>query len=612
MADRDEARPGGAAKHANLRGGLRQDRGPRMSTSTSCLMTALAVLSIAACRGGGDGEGSEGGMGAVGGEPGPGGEGGGKGEGATAGTAVDGGAAGNAMGGAGASAGTGGAAGSTGGQGVLVTLDSGMVSGRPEGDINVFRGIPYAKPPVGNLRFRPPEAALPWQGVLDAAAFGARCPQRERLSSGPIIGDEDCLTLNVFAPAAGAANLPVMVFIHGGAYVQGSASEPVYDGASFAREGVVLVTINYRLGTLGFLATEGLQNESSAGRVGNYGLLDQIEALSWVKHNIRSFGGDPEAVTVFGESAGGGSICALLGMPLTETLFARAIIQSGGGCYGWKESQSAKVLGAEIARAAGCMDPNDASCLRALPVEDVVGAAFAPDAGGLGTPQIGPVIDGSLLPRDTWTAFSTGQVKDKPIITGSNANEAELFLVGQTVLLWDGFEARVKALFPDVGDQIIPLYPRSVFTSPNDAYRAFYGDVSFVCPSVSFAGIAASGDAPSYAYYLSHQLEGYEDRGTWHGDDLYYLFGALDRGILPVGVMDYQPNARDAGVSAGMRTAWVEFAKASLTNWPAYSPSMTTFRSFDGNPARPPLRSKIRSGRCSELARLGVVRDPPF
>lgn len=221
----------------------------------------------------------------------------------------------------------------------VVETQDGPVVGRIFDEIAIFKGIPYAAPPVGNLRFRPPEPPLPWKEPFRAVRFGSICPQDETLSPAPGQMGEDCLSLNIWGPEKSASLLlPVMVWLHGGGFSTGAGSIPIFDGAYFARKGIVLVTINYRLNVLGFLAHPELTAESPFNSSGNYGLMDQIRALQWVRDNIRQFGGNPDNVTLFGESAGGASVAALMSSPQASGLFHRAVIQSGGHAPGPYES----------------------------------------------------------------------------------------------------------------------------------------------------------------------------------------------------------------------------------------------------------------------------------
>ncbi|MEZ4336105.1 MAG: carboxylesterase family protein [Sandaracinaceae bacterium] len=491
--------------------------------------------------------------------------------------------------------------------GPTAETDLGTAIGVNEGDVDVWRGIPYAAPPVGDLRFRPPQPAAPWDGWRATTDFGPECPQRMRTGTG-VTGDEDCLTLNVYAPTDRTAPLPVMVFIHGGAFIQGSSSVVLYDGSSIARRGVIVVTINYRLGALGFLATDDLVAESGEGSAGNYGIRDQIAALAWVQRNAAAFGGDAANVTIFGESAGGVSVCALLGAPSADALFERGVIESGAGCYGMAELStstatrptSAVERGAEIAAAAGCTGDGALECLRGLSADALVDATWMASSSALGLPDIGPNIDGTVLVADTWDRYADGTARDRPVIIGSNADESRSFLLGVPIATVAAYESAVRASLPLVADDLLMLYPASDYATPKAAFEALFSDIGFICPAVGFADLASAGE-PTYAYHFTHVLNGAAGaRGAQHGDELFFLFDGL--GIVP----GYTAVAADDAVTELMQAAWVAFARGEAPpDWPAYDPTSPSFRILD-DPAR--NDPSIREGHCDDLRALGVVR----
>jgi len=490
--------------------------------------------------------------------------------------------------------------------GPRVETDLGTVIGEERDDVLAWLGIPYAAPPLGEGRFAPPSPATPWADPRASTAYGPACPQRERGGTA-VIGNEDCLTLNVFGPAE-RASLPVMVFIHGGAFVQGTSSLALYDGSSLARRDVIVITLNYRLGALGFLATDGLISEDSGASAGNYGIQDQIAALEWIQRNVGAFGGDPANVTIFGESAGGASVCALLGAPAADELFVRGVVQSGGGCYGWPqlsastatEPVSAVQRGEEIAAAAGCTGPDVPACLRALTADALVEATWAASASGLGLPDIGPNIDGSTLPAETWDRYADGSAPDRPILIGSNADESRSFLVGVPIATAAAYEAAVRSILPVVADEVLALYPVADYASPKAAYEVLFSDVGFICPALRFAEHAAAG-APTFAYHYVHTLSGVAAaRGAQHGDELFFVFDGL--GIVP----RYTPTAADEAVIEEMQAAWTAFASAEAPpGWPAYDPAAPSVRIFG---ATDDTVATIRDDRCAALAGLGVVR----
>ncbi len=301
-----------------------------------------------------------------------------------------------------------------------VKTKSGDVAGATANGLSVWKGIPFAAPPVGDLRWKAPQP-ISWSGVKQATTFGAACPQPERGDGGvgaPATQDEDCLTLNVFAPA-GAKNLPVMVWIHGGAFRLGFSSSPLYDGAELNKQGVILVTVNYRLGLLGFFAHPELTREAKPGDpIGNYGLMDQIAALQWVQDNIAAFGGDPKNVTAFGESAGGSSMIYLLANPKAKGLFSKAIVESGGGLQRPVDLAATEKRGVEAAANIGLDAKATLAGMRAKPATDWITAQGGLQ-GGLG---FGPFIDGRFVTEAPWQAFRDGRAIDVPLLVGFNSN----------------------------------------------------------------------------------------------------------------------------------------------------------------------------------------------
>lgn len=488
----------------------------------------------------------------------------------------------------------------------LVMTDRGPVQGSQEGALFRFLGVPYAAAPAAGLRFRPPELPAPWDEPLDASAFGPRCPQRAATGSG-VIGDEDCLQLNVWAPSEAGPH-PVMVWIHGGAFIQGSATLDLYDGAALVEAGpVVVVSINYRVGALGFLAADALVDE--AGTAGNYGLLDQVAALEWVQRNVASFGGDPNDVTVFGESAGGSSVCALMGMPAADELFHKAIMQSGGGCYGWPDLSTpnglsptpATSVGASIVTAAGCDDASSEvtlACLRGASVAELIAAQFMSGTSGLGLPPIGPNNDGVHLSGWTYDRIQRGEGPVRPVVTGSTADESRTFLTEVAVPDEAALAALLGARFGARADAVLALYPVADFGSAKAAYEALFSDVAFICPSLAFAEMAATAGRPSYAYHYVHLLSGRAAAiGAPHGAELFPLFDGW--GLIP----SYTPFEADEAVGQQVRAAWTSFAATGAPGG-GWNPA-PEIRLID-EPASG--TDSIRSGRCADLRELGLAR----
>lgn len=490
-----------------------------------------------------------------------------------------------------------------------VRIESGVVRGVAQDDLRVFLGIPYAAPPVGPLRFAPPVPAEPWAEPLAASDFGPDCSQLD--TRGAAVGAEDCLTLNVWSHLADGPR-PVMVWIHGGGYVQGGSSRLIYDGTDLARDGeVVVVSINYRLGTLGFLATDALRAESPQNIAGNYGTQDQIWALRWVQDNIEAFGGDPGQVTLFGESAGGVSVCTMLGSPRAAGLFHRAIIQSGGGCYslarlsGPGPGPSALEIGGQLTAAVQCdTAPDPVACLRGLPAAQLTEALAQIPRSGVGLPDVGPNIDGVILPAQPYAVVQQGAGSEVPVLMGSNADEAVNFVGSLPVPDRAAFERLVQAAVgPALGPQVIALYPEAEFSDPKLAYLAAFGDLGFNCPAQSFAALTAAGAAPSYLYYFPHVLTGRLGAdGATHGSEIPFVFGTID--VSPA----YRPTPEDRVVSAAMLAAWASFAHSGTPSteptWPAYDPSDPQIMRFE---APLSVDTTFRGGRCDTLRNLGLV-----
>ena len=444
---------------------------------------------------------------------------------------------------------------------VDVTTRSGPVRGSESSGVAVFKGIPYAAAPVGALRWRMPQPAPTWAAPRDAIAFGAACPQprREDRQTELAVTAEDCLFLNVWTRDVHAA-APVMVWIHGGAFRIGSGSVPISDGTEFAKDGVVLVTLNYRLGRLGFFAHPALGDE-----VGNYGLADQIAALEWVRDNIAAFGGDPSRVTIFGESAGGSSVIYLLTSPRASGLFRTAIVESGGGFQydrSLHEGRGARPSlideGTAWARAQNIAD-GDANALRALPVDSVIGARLD---GGLAA--VAPVTDGTIVTGDPGVLLAKGQFNRVPVLIGANSFEASVLgAFGQnaaTLIANAGIDmARVTAVYGDVkGDALAD---------------ALFGDATFVAPSRHVARSVAAAGEPAYLYYFDYVLARRRGAvpGAGHGSEILFAFDNLAR--LPLASAFV--TGEDQVVAEKLHRYWVNFAKTGDPNgkglpaWPA-------------------------------------------
>jgi para-nitrobenzyl esterase len=449
----------------------------------------------------------------------------------------------------------------------IVRIETGRISGVDDGIITAFRGIPYAAAPVGSLRWRPPQAATAWKGVRAVDQVGALCPQKYNAADngvGPLPMSEDCLTLNVFAPDKHTiAALPVMFWIHGGGYVNGSGTAALYDGTELAKQGVVVVTMNYRLGRLGFFAHPALSTEHPTEFQANFGLMDQIAALHWVRHNIRAFGGNPGNVTIFGESAGGGAVNLLMISPAARGLFHRAISQSGVGRgppfyldrSGTKGEPSAESLGLEFARLLG-VTSQSAAALRQVPIDKILEAEDQGSiAGG------GPVIDGKIVPDAIDKVFERGGEALVPYIAGSNALEFPSATVsnpghfGGLLRLTEEQKARVL----------------SAYDTPHAFDVSLISDLIFTEPARRLARLHSEHGAPAYLYRFSvlSQAAPKDLSAAPHASDRQYVFKTLGASTWPTGPMD-------AGAADTISAYWIAFARTGDPNgdgrtvWPQY------------------------------------------
>ena len=449
-------------------------------------------------------------------------------------------------------------------------IDSGPISGTADGDMRTYLGIPYAAPPVGALRWRPPQPVAAWKDVRPCTEFGPACPQPRQNPNGNY--SEDCLTLNVWTSAKKpGARLPVMVWIHGGAFNFGASSLPEYHGANLARRGVVVVTLNYRLGPLGFLVHPALNGESARGVSGNYGLLDQIAALKWVRSNIAAFGGAPGNVTIFGQSAGSRSVSLQLLSPLSKGLFARAIAQSGGPIIGSEylspdfkgDMAAVSRMGQELAKRLGCADASDAiAAMRTKSAEEVVAAAACSTSVFETGLFFAPVFDGAVLPKDPAVTFLAGRQHRVPVITGSTRNEGTLYLKDEKELTLARYEAFLRARFGLETPAALAMFP----AKDDDAVRAAIDRVISVGanaqPARFVARMAAKAGRKAFLYQFTRVPGTMMARqlGAFHGVDLAYMFGNMAEAD------GY--NAMDVELSRQMMTYWVNFAKTGDPNGP--------------------------------------------
>jgi para-nitrobenzyl esterase len=452
----------------------------------------------------------------------------------------------------------------------VVRTDLGAVAGVTAGPVESFKGIPFAAPPTGDLRWRPPQPAPHWTGVRRASAFGPICEQQQRGAAPPPMS-EDCLTLNVWRPAGAhpGARLPVMVWIYGGAFIYGSGSSPIYDGTQFARRGVVLVTFNYRLGRFGFFAHPAL--DGGPGPLGNYGLMDQIAALKWVKRNIAAFGGDPGNVTIFGESAGAISVNYLMASPAGRGLFAKAIAESGFGRSRPKPmrgERSAESFDVAFATAHGVTgsDAAAAAALRALPTA-VLNAA----PGGLGDPGLpSPMLDGQIVTESIAEAFARHHEAPVPYLEGGNSYEASLFPRAAD------FPGPVIARAGDPA-KVIAVYGNA---APAEVARELTTDTLITEPNRLLARDMASQGLPAYVYRFSYVPAAARPTsfGAAHGAEVVYVFDNLPDHPLDIGPRTI-PAAlpADRKISRALHAYWIAFARTGRPGaaggpaWPRYT-----------------------------------------
>ncbi|HET8748475.1 MAG TPA: carboxylesterase family protein [Ramlibacter sp.] len=453
---------------------------------------------------------------------------------------------------------------------VTVAVREGTLRGRRAGEGAVFLGIPYAAPPVGTLRWRAPQPARPWEGVRDALAFGPDFPQAANNRLRAPRQDEDCLYLNVWTPAPDPqAKLPVLVWIHGGGFTGGSGSDLRSDGELLAAEGAVVVTLNYRSGLFGFLAHSALSREAREGVSGNYGLLDQLAALAWVRANIAAFGGDPARVTAFGVSAGSASISLLLAAPRAQGAFDRAILHSPGA--------GRPLATLEEAERAGTRLGADLEALRALPAGEVLArtALLNPAVRGLTTPRVlRPIRDGWLLPQDERPAFQAGRMHRMPLIVGSNADEGTLLTRSWPVDTLAAYRAQVEANFGAAAVEAAALYPAQADGDARAAVAAMFADTQFNYGTRLLAQCMAAREPRTFKYLFERRRPHQAD-GPHHGEEVAHAFGNVD--AAPPGEQaDF--DAVDEALSRTMRRYWVGFAASGdpngsgLPRWDAYRP----------------------------------------
>ncbi|HTS15959.1 MAG TPA: carboxylesterase family protein [Verrucomicrobiae bacterium] len=493
-----------------------------------------------------------------------------------------------------------------------VRTDGGLVSGIRANGLDVYKGVPFAAPPIGALRWRPPQPVRPWSGVRVADRFAPACMQTGVSMPGetPPSTSEDCLYLNIWAPAEPAkAPRAVLVWIYGGGFFNGSASMPLYWGDELTRKGIVVVTFGYRVGPFGFLALPELTAESPHHSSGNYGFLDQIAALRWVQRNIRAFGGDPHRVAIAGQSAGAASVSILMASPLAKGLFQRAIAESGGMFEPLQLAPNYLLPNAEkegVAYAAS-VGADTLAAMRALPAD----ALLKGKAGEISH----PVIDPYMLPRSPYDVFAAGEQNDVPILVGSNADEARSLIPDLDSVTSANFDAGIAKRWGQLPPQLLSSYPHSTDTEARKARLDFERDLRFGWDDWAWARLESmKGTHGVYYYHFTHEPpfpadSVYAGWGPSHYAELWYVFDHLDQ-------YPWHWTEGDRKLADEMSSYWVNFVKrgdpngAGLPQWPQFTTRNSRMLYLD---------DPISSGAVANLDSLSVfdavyaqARGAPF
>ena len=501
--------------------------------------------------------------------------------------------------------------------GRTLQIDSGQISGAVDGGTSVYRGIPYAAPPIGPLRWKAPQPVASWSGVRECTVFGPECPQvvltGKNSAGAKQPQSEDCLYLNVWTPTpAPAEKLPVMIWIHGGAYQLGRGSSPLYDGRKLAEKGVIVVSINYRLGPLGFLALPELTKESGHGSSGNYGLLDQQAAMQWVQKNISAFGGDPSRVTIFGESAGAMSVCTQMASPLSKGLFQQAISESslfidrGLLMHATRPLAEAEAIGERYAVETGSSGTTGTlAALRAKPVSELISLPLQTRPGlFLSDALFMPVVDGWVLPEEPGKVFAAGKQHPVPLLIGSNSEEGNLFTFAkrstlETMTIAE-YEHKIAQYFGPYADQVMAQYPVTKQSEVKPTLSRVFTNFDFTSVARWTAARQVALGQKSFLYQFDKMpLPPMGLLGPCHGSEIAFVFGTLVKGPSHNGAQESMQSLvlerferpladslmltfapGDVDLSAQMVDYWTNFARTGDPNgsttkvtWPAYSPA---------------------------------------
>ena len=481
-----------------------------------------------------------------------------------------------------------------------IAIEGGKISGLTLGenkDVLSFKGIPYVKPPIGPLRWKPPQPVEAWEGIRQAAAYGTACLQPGVFKAfGIDLGkqSEDCLYLNVWTAAKSAdERRPVMMWIHGGGNVAGASQDPSIDGEALSRKGVVVVSINYRLGIFGYFAHPLLSNESPNKVSGNYGLLDQIAALKWIQRNIKAFGGDPDRITIFGESAGSVNVSYLMASPLAKGLFHRAIAESGNALglsnrhlqERWFGNEPMEKQGERIIKDLGYSDgPDLLSTVRALDAEKLLEGSKASMFPAPGFNTFSPVIDGWALPNDLMTLFEQGKQNFVPLIAGSNADEMNLFITKAPFDNVEAYRSMVKRVYGKFADEVLTMYPVNEPSKIKKAMVDSQGDAFFVAGARRFARAMEKAGGKSYLYHYTMTWPGpMAALGAFHSAEIVFVFNNIE---LYKNTQYVPFEKKHQTLSDVMSAYWVQFAKTGnpnkggLPEWPAYDSSKDQYIEF--------------------------------
>ncbi len=466
-----------------------------------------------------------------------------------------------------------------------VKIAEGQLEGVVVNGIASYKGIPLAAPPVGELRWKSPVPAKAWTGIRKADAYASGCmqdPGMLKMMGAAANVSEDCLYLNVWTGAKNAGEKrPVMVWIHGGAFVGGMTGTPMFDGTKFAEKGVVLVSIAYRLGVFGFLAHSELSQESGKGS-GAYGIQDMIAGLQWVKKNIAQFGGDPSCVTIFGESAGGIAVGMLSAAPAAKGLFQRALSESGGSFAPPRIADGAgmNVASLKLAESSGAdflqkLGAADIKTARALTAGQIQKAAGGGMGGGA---SFWPVADGTFLPGDPYELYEKGLFNDTPILAGTNSNEGGLFMRGPITAA--AFEKQIRSGYGERADVMLKAYPHSTDAAAARSSADVFREFAFAWPTWAWARMQSRmGKSKAFVYYFDHRTPSSPD-GANHGDEVSYVFQNF-------GVPGGDPSEEDLALSDLIRAYWINFARKGdpngpgLPQWPAFTENDQRVLFFD-------------------------------